>query len=327
MGDAIKTKIKDSEHENPKIQILLAAYNGASYLTQQIDSLLAQTYTNWELIISDDGSADTTPDILSDYEEKYQGKIKIVGKDKSHMGACANFFYLLREADAEYVMFCDQDDYWEKEKIEISFNEMLNAETETGSKIPILVFTDLKVVDSDLNTISDSYMKYARLDPGKVNPNRMIIQNTVTGCTALMNRKLCDLALLCSDSADVIMHDWWVSLVASCFGELRYINQATIRYRQHGENITGAKNIYSISFLFDKIFKNNDIYLRLTDSAKQAGKFVEIYGDIMPVKTKKLFSDYSKIHKLNKFKKFYVFCRHGIFMHSLARKVGQLIFG
>jgi glycosyltransferase involved in cell wall biosynthesis len=327
MGDTIEKMHKDLKQEEPRIQILLATYNGAPYLAQQISSLLDQTYTNWELLISDDGSTDTTTDILHGYEEQYSGKIRIIGKDKLHMGACANFFYLLGEADAEYVMFCDQDDYWEKEKIEISLKEMRKAEFEKGNQIPILVFTDLNVVDSELNTISDSYMKYASLDPGKVTPNRMIIQNIVTGCTTLMNRKLCDLALMCRDSQDVVMHDWWVSLVASCMGELRYINKSTIRYRQHGENTIGVKNIYSISFLMNKIFKNNNMRSRLKASAEQAGKFIEIYGDILPVNTKKLFSDYSKIYKLNKFKRIHIFCRYGTRMHSLARKVGQLIYG
>ena len=318
---------KDSTDKKPKLQILLATYNGASYLAQQIDSLLAQTYENWELLISDDGSSDTTHDILREYEEKYRNKIKVIGKDKSHMGACANFFYLMRESDAEYVMFCDQDDYWEKDKIEISLNEMRKAESEKGGPTPILVFTDLKVVDADLNTISDSYMKYARLDPGKASPNRMIIQNTVTGCTTLFNRKLCDMALMCPDSNDVVMHDWWISLVASCLGELRYINKATIKYRQHGENTIGVKNIYSLSFLINKILKNNNMHSRIKDSANQAGKFVKIYEDIIPTGTKKLLFDYFNIHRLNKFRRIHVFCKHRICMHSLARKVGQLIFG
>ncbi len=318
---------KDSTDKKPKLQILLATYNGASYLAQQIDSLLAQTYENWELLISDDGSSDTTHDILREYEEKYRNKIKVIGKDKSHMGACANFFYLMRESDAEYVMFCDQDDYWEKDKIEISLNEMRKAESEKGGPTPILVFTDLKVVDADLNTISDSYMKYARLDPGKASPNRMIIQNTVTGCTTLFNRKLCDMALMCPDSNDVVMHDWWISLVASCLGELRYINKATIKYRQHGENTIGVKNLYSLSFLINKIFENNDMYLKLIEATKQTGKFLHIYRNILSDETIRLFLDYSKVYNLNKVNRFRVFCRYGIWMHSLARKVGQLIFG
>ena len=153
--------------DNPKVQILMATYNGEDFLVQQLESILSQTYINWELLISDDGSSDGTLEILREYERKHSDKIKLVSNGKKNRGACANFFYLVSEASADYMMFCDQDDYWKRDKIEVTLKKMTQAEDELASDTPVLVFTDLEIADDKLNTISKSYLRYSNLTQRK----------------------------------------------------------------------------------------------------------------------------------------------------------------
>ena len=96
----------------PEVDILLAAYNGGKYIAEQIDSILAQTYQDFRLIIRDDASTDNTVMIIDEYAAKYPDKIWVVHDDAVCKSATKNFFQLLTYAEADYVMFSDQDDYW-----------------------------------------------------------------------------------------------------------------------------------------------------------------------------------------------------------------------
>ena len=109
------------------LDILLATYNGEKFLKEQINSLLDQSYKNWKLLIRDDMSTDCTMAILSDYISKYPDKIKLL-KSNKRLGPCQSFNYLLQKSDSDYVMFCDQDDIWLPEKIELSLKKMRSLE-------------------------------------------------------------------------------------------------------------------------------------------------------------------------------------------------------
>ena len=127
------------------IAILMATYNGEKYLGEQIDSLLAQTYKDWHLYIHDDGSTDNTNAILQEYAQKHSN-IHVL-EYESQRGAMRNFLSLLQRVEADYYMFCDQDDVWLKEKVELSFEEMKRQEAACQGK-PIIVYTDLYVTDA-----------------------------------------------------------------------------------------------------------------------------------------------------------------------------------
>ena len=94
-----------------RIAILMATYNGAKYLREQIDSLLAQTCQDWHLFIHDDGSSDDTMSIVNQYIETHPDKITILDYP-SQGGACKNFLSMLEQVDSSYYTFCDQDDVW-----------------------------------------------------------------------------------------------------------------------------------------------------------------------------------------------------------------------
>ena len=168
----------------------MATYNGSKYISEQFDSLLKQTYSNWKIIVHDDNSQDNTVEIIKIYEKKHPNKIKLIDDNINPGGAKENFSYLLGKIDENYhyLMFCDQDDVWLEDKIELTLGEMKAVE-KNKKDIPILVHTDLKVVDYKLNTIYESMFKSQKLDY-RIGDNlqHIAIENVVTGCTIMINK-------------------------------------------------------------------------------------------------------------------------------------------
>ena len=233
----------DMASDNANVDILLATYNGAAFLEAQLDSILAQTHKNWRLVIRDDGSMDKTPEIIEAFRARHREKVVILEDEAGNLGLVQNYSRLLEHAGAVYVALCDQDDVWKPEKLELSLQKMRALEAEHGADKPLLVFTDLTVVDEDLRIIHPSFWRYQGLRPERCNSlNRLLLQNVVTGCTALMNRTLVERSVPLP--AEAVVHDWWVALVAAAFGVAGYVAQPTVLYRQHGENLIGAESAH-----------------------------------------------------------------------------------
>jgi glycosyltransferase involved in cell wall biosynthesis len=231
----------------PCVDILLATYNGQKYLAEQIDSILAQSYQDWQLLIRDDESDDGTVKIIKDYACRLSGKIKLLTDNENHLGASLNFGKLLEYADSDYVMFCDQDDVWLPNKIELTLNEMKDAEQIYPDK-PILVHTDLRVTDSQLNTIAESMWRYQKLYPEIGDDlNKIMAQNVVTGCTVMINKKARAVSMPIPKEA--VLYDWWIALNVCRHGKVVYLSIPSILYRQHSDNEVGAQKIDIIHFL------------------------------------------------------------------------------
>ena len=211
------------------VQIVMAVYNGGKYLVEQLESLRAQTFTDWELLVSDDGSTDESLPIIKRYCEA-DNRMKLVLEDRHYGGAKQHFMALFGFADAPYVMACDQDDVWDANKIEVTLATM--RANENGEK-PLLVCTDLRVVDESLNLVSPSFLDYSGMDASKLDMGYFLASCLVTGCTMMVNRCLLELLQKKVDADRIVMHDWWASLVASAFGEVVYLRRSTISYRQH----------------------------------------------------------------------------------------------
>ncbi len=230
-----------------KIAILLATYNGEEYIAQQIDSLLSQTNSEWTLYVHDDGSTDGTMDIIKAYAAKHDN-IRIL-QYPPQGGAKNNFLSLLRYVEAEYYLFCDQDDVWDKMKIEAQMSEMKKLERIHGDK-PLLVFTDLRVVDSGLREISPSMWKDGGVRPELLTSfDSGAVFEFVTGCTMLFNYKAKECVSLQASKA--LMHDSWTTYcILKAGGTVAGINQPLVNYRQHGDNTLGATTWASHGLLF-----------------------------------------------------------------------------
>lgn len=274
-------------NKSPKIAILLATYNGSRFLSEQLDSILSQTYTNFILVVRDDCSTDNTRSMLEDYRQTHADKMHLLEPDVRNQGASASFSCLLEyvlqhkqvlELDRAYMMFCDQDDVWYSDKIERQVQSMLAAEA-AAVNLPVLVHSDLEVVSEALVQIAPSFIRYQGLEIQRNQFCQIVISNLVTGCTAFINEALARQA--CPVPQQAIMHDWWLALVATAFGKLVLLDAPLVHYRQHGRNTIGAKEhaklpVISLS-LWQRVFarKPNE---HLYEVARQAREFSMRYG-------------------------------------------------
>lgn len=226
------------------IVICLSTYNGERFLREQLDSILAQTYTNWCLYVRDDGSKDATMDILKEYAQKDK-RIHVVS-DHQNIGAKHSFMRLVEQCEqADYYAFADQDDVWDADKMEIALQTMQAAEVQYPDR-PIVVHTDLRVVDANLQPIASSFWQYSHIRPELLDSNihYLALCNSVTGCAMLFNQaaRACSLPM----PEDAYMHDLWIAqrtMLAG--GQIIPIFKTPIAYRQHGKNVIGASE-YSV---------------------------------------------------------------------------------
>lgn len=307
-------------HSTDKIAILMATYNGEKYICQQIDSILSQTCTDWELYIHDDGSTDNTIAVVESYVEKYPDKIHLID-GKSTGGAKYNFFYMFGQVEAPYYMTCDQDDVWMEKKIELTYDKMLAIEDKAD--VPCLVYTELRVVDSELNTIADTMSEYQSLDCHKRTINQFILQNSVTGCTMMVNMALRDKMLHITDIDNTIMHDWWAALVAAQFGKTAFIDEPTILYRQHGDNSLGALGINKLSYIVRRVWQKKQIQESMRLGRLQAREFAKTYNlpaDSLAVRYAALEGKSRRVRQ-----RFYK--ENDMYKTGIMRRLGQAVWG
>ena len=306
----------------PKITILLSTYNGEKYLKEQLDSLFIQTYKNIEIIVRDDGSSDKTLEMLKFYDIKLLFSDGNIGIKKSFETL---LLYAYENSDAEYFMFCDQDDVWKNDKIEKTLEEMKRLEKFYGNNIPLLVHTDLEVVDENLKIISSSMWKYEYILPQYNTFNRLLIQNTITGCTMMINRELAKKSLDIPEEA--IMHDWWIGLIASCFGKISYLEESTIKYRQHGKNTIGTegKKNKIIRKALGLLNKKNEYINHIDINISQAKGFLKLFNSKLDINKINLLESFSTIKKKTFFERKRIIIKHNLFKQGIFRNIGLII--
>lgn len=298
----------------------MATYNGAAFLPAQLDSILAQDTDSWHLTVSDDGSTDATPEILEDYVRRFPDKITRVFSGRRFGNARDHFFWLMAQCEAEYMHFADQDDVWHPEKVRVMQEALEQAEAQYGAQTPLLVFTDQAVVDEDLKPMAPSLMRMQQQDPEKTDYRNILFQNIVTGCTSAINRSLADLAGQCGDTTQVIMHDWWLALVAARFGKLVYLDIPTLDYRQHGDNSVGAKDVRSLSYLWYKLNHMTQAREHAMSKRRQALKFRRVYEKALSRGEIDLLEDFASDKCKIVFK-----LRYLRFINKSLRKIGFLL--
>lgn len=221
------------------VSILLSTYNGEDYINDQIQSILQQTYKEWNLFIRDDGSIDKTVVIVKSLQ-KTDSRIRFIEDNRGNLGVVGSFITLLYSVESDYYMFCDQDDVWLPNKIERSLRCIKEKEI-SGENIPVLAYSDLKVVDAKLNIISESFFNYCGTDRLIKNPDFHYTGSMIPGCVMMFNKKARDLILDFKGFKHII-HDYGLVLkVISKNGCLASIPEALILYRQHNNNTMGAE--------------------------------------------------------------------------------------
>ncbi|MEG1472646.1 MAG: glycosyltransferase family 2 protein [Christensenella sp.] len=303
------------------IDILLATYNGETYLKEQIDSLLAQDRQDFRVFARDDGSTDKTCAILSEYESAIPERFIVIKDGEATGSAKDNFFCLLKYADAPYVMFCDQDDIWMPDKLNLTLTALQSAEEDLGGAI--LAHSDLTVVNKDNAVISPSLFALQKLDPERLYLHQLLPQNNITGCTMLMNRALVDMVRA---NEGALMHDWWIGLVAAAFGHI-IVAPNRIKYRQHSANEVGAKDVKSASYFKQKLANTGGIRESIEKTYAQAQAFLNTYEDMLSDEQKALIKVFTSLKACGKFKRMRLLSKYKLYKSGMYRKIGQIIYG
>lgn len=311
------------ESAYPSVEIVLAAYNGGKYIAELLNSIVCQTYDNWKILVRDDGSSDNTNEIIDHYADSHPGKLRRIIDDNGNVGVIKNFEILLGGCCADYILLCDQDDFWMPDKIEKLINRMLSAEDEASKDCPILIYSDYKIVDEELQEVAPSFWRLVNIKPWHNSLNRLLVENVITGCTVMMNRKLVEMCL--PFGKQIIMHDWWMGLVAALFGRLAYIEEQLVCYRQHDRNVIGARSNrnkikdFIRKLLAGKVIKmykmNRDIIKNglVVEAAKQASSLLENYRELLNANDKKIIEKLIEFSNSNILKKQYLMMRYGFF--------------
>lgn len=303
-----------------KVSIVMATYNGERYLKEQIESILSNTYSNWTLEICDDGSADKTVSIGKEYEERFPDRIK-VHQNSKNLGVVLNFLEGARRADGDYVMFCDQDDVWLKDKIDKTLKFMLNTEEEHGQAVPISVFSDAKVVDEHLQEINSSFHKSNKLNCTKLDLAHILMENKLIGCTIMFNKALKEKLDQLPKKARV--HDWWIGLIAASFGKIAYFSETTILYRQHGHNVIGNQDY--TGYVANRLKYLNKQKHVLKQTQEQADEFFRIYQSTLNTSSAVIIQEFSQLNNKNWFARRIVALKYGFFKTGIIRNIGILL--
>ena len=244
-----------------KVNILMSTYNGQQFLAEQIRSIQEQSYTDWTLFIRDDGSSDNTKEILKDFERQ-DSRIHLIDSDKSdNLGVIKSFHKLVNHDRADYYFFSDQDDVWLPNKLELSLKEAQNYLAD----LPLMVYMDLKVVNQDLKIMTESMVK-SQSHHANTELVQELTENTVTGGVAMINHALAE---MWQETDDILMHDWYLALLASAFGNLVFIDQPGELYRQHSDNVLGAR---TLSKRFKKWIRPHILFAVYWDLIKNSQK-------------------------------------------------------
>lgn len=223
--------------------------------------------------------------------------------------------------DNDFIMLCDQDDIWNPNKIQKTKNGMNELISVYGNNMPLLVCTDVTVVDDRMNTINDSFRRMNHYSIKRLDFSHLIMENKVQGCTTMINKSM---ALMLSRMPDrVVMHDGWMAFVASAFGKIKYIDEPTMKYRQHGSNVQGSLGYKEdLKSKFANLGGQRQIVMNTTG---QIAEFIEIYGQKLPQSILAAAKAFATLRQQNFFVRRYHLIKYHMWKSGILRNIGLLV--
>lgn len=271
------------------VDIAMATYNGEKYISEQIDSIINQSYQDWRLYISDDGSTDDTVKIVKTFVSK-DDRIILINTERQG-GVIPNFNKALEHTSAGFIALSDQDDIWPVNRLEILVNE-ISKNNEVNQ--PQLIFTDLTLVDEDGVVISESFYRGSGINPlENLEGYNLLWKCTIYGCTTIMNRALLDITLPIPLNAH--MHDQWLSMIAHQSNGLKYLDYANIFYRQHEDNVVGGKNRSFLDRLLNAKQSASNLFTKAENTKSYLKQHDGLYFQDRPFKTCKDFFKFTLV--------------------------------
>jgi len=309
----------------PEIEVLLATFNGEQFLREQIDSVLAQENVCLRILARDDGSTDGTVAILQEYAQRFPQRFRLLEDGIKTGNAKWNFLKLTAASEAPYICYCDQDDVWLADKVSRSLAVMAELEKEHDRALPLLVFTDLVVVNKDGATLFPSFWERDQIDPEVINRLRVLIgQNIVTGCSAMLNRRAAELSLRMPDECP--MHDRWAGLIAAAMGRGGFVREKTVLYRQHGGNVIGAELEKTPFWAVLRWPRRPEKRIEQWQINQQvAAALLRVYEGELPAASKELLNVYIRAGQSpNRWLRVYLMLRHGLLRKGMRKKIATL---
>jgi rhamnosyltransferase len=291
----------------PIVDILLPTYNGDLFVESQIQSLLEQSHKDLRILIRDDGSTDRTLSIIKRLAQ-LDHRVVLFNEDDENLGLVNNIYFLLNKSAGEYIMYCDQDDYWLKDKVAIMLHELEVRERELGIATPILVHSDCFVTDMHLKV--KGLFKGSK--PKKYGLRNSLFRYNVQGASTIFNNAL--KTNLLPFIPNIYLHDRYTHLVAELCGCRFYLDTPLMYYRQHSGNLVGRSSIW-MKVKNNLNIKNMNYYIH-KDRLLILSLFRTKFPDNM------LLGVYLKItsERTSKFQKYYL-----LFKYSISIRLKELL--
>jgi len=251
--------------------------------------------------VLDDASKDASLEIMKSFPFSFTKKIF---SNEMNRGPVYTFKKLSALCNGDFIAFCDQDDIWLPEKLELSLEKMMKMR----SDIPAIVFSDLSIIDANGKLLQNSFWKQMQIQPNKFTLTDILFGNIVTGCTALINKGMAE--ELFKMPLDIMMYDHWMALIAYSFGEYDFINKPTVKYRAHSNTVTNKSKLPFLNIFLNDL-EQKEFYLH--ENINQAIKFKDIYSSILTADQRKELDQFINLQHKNFFQKRFLKYRRSFF--------------
>ncbi len=297
-------------HSPGSVAILLCTFNGARFLALQLASFEAQDFTDWRLIVSDDGSTDGTLALLKEFQDKHgAGKVEIRrGPEK---GVVANFLSLICDPalNSDYYALSDQDDVWEAYKLSRARSHLMNAPNDG----PSVYCSRARMIDENGVEIGTTplFKKPPRF-------RNSLVQNLAIGNTMVFNEKTRNILMQAGSDVDAAVHDWWIYLaITAVGGNVFFDSNPTVSYRIHGRNLIGSNGgrLRRAQMLLQRFKVWNDLNIRALERIEKA----------MPEENRKTFELFRRSRKLGLLPRLHGLLRSGVYRETMADNIELML--
>ena len=308
------------------VQIAMTTYNGERFLDQQIESILAQDYTDWQLFIRDDASSDRTPEVLRAWRDRYPEKIILIEETPPlHLGIPNTARSLMAALTSHYVMRSDQDDVWHPNKITCAMREMNRLEACHGRDVPLLVYFDARMIDQNGRQLYPSFWRHVGHRPERNRSvGRFCLECHALGCTEIFNRALVELATPTPES--VRYPDWWYALVALSLGAVASSHEITLDWRRHNTNDSQTTSLWGtlVSVVRSPFRHRKVFHEKLAIARGLAIPLLSKFGERLAPRDRAAVEAFLALPELGFWGRRKEIIRHGIYFTSWFRAIGLI---
>ena len=304
---------KHSNENTASVAILMSVHNGARFISEQIDSIVSQSHSNWSLHISDDSSSDGGNIIIKSYIKQFTKKIAT--NDVQNNNFCKSFLQLVcdKKIKSDYYAYADQDDIWEEDKLKVALEFLQTIPEDT----PALYCSRTTIVDTDNQTLSLSPL-FKRI-PSFANA---LVQNIGGGNTMVFNLAAKRLLEKAGSDIEIPSHDWWAYMVVlGCGGKVFYDTNPYIRYRQHDANLVGANNSITARLIRMKMLLQG----RFKEWSNQNIAALKTIEDQLTPENREIFNKFASARSKSLFTRLIGIRRSGVYRQTTFGNIGLLV--